>query len=195
VSPAASGPTPAEVLALALDRPPTLGSGRLVCLDGPAGSGKTTWAAGIAELAPDTLVVHMDDLYPGWSGLSAVDAQLDSLLLPLAEDRPGSYRRYDWLAGEFAERVMVDPAPLLVLEGVGCGASRFAPLVTVLVWVEAPERIRMERGLARDGDAFAPHWEQWATDENEVFARERTRERSDVRIDGAQPYPAADSSP
>ncbi len=179
---------------MALDRSPTLGSGRLVCLDGPAGSGKTTWAAGIAMLAPNARVVHMDDLYAGWSGLPGVDAQLEDLLLPLAEDRPGSYRRYDWLAGEFAERVVVDPAPLLVVEGVGCGAARFAPLVTVLAWVEAPEDVRMERGIARDGDAFAPHWEQWAADEDVMFAHERTRERADVHIDGAQPYPAADPS-
>ena len=175
---------------MAMSRPPTLGSGRLICLDGPAGSGKTTWAAGIAQLASDATVVHMDDLYPGWSGLPEVDVRLDGLLRPLAEDRPGSYRRYDWVAGEYAERVVVGPVPLLVVEGVGCGAFRFADLVTVLVWVEAPERLRRDRGIARDGDAFAPHWEQWAVDEAEVFARERTRERADVRIDGAQPYPA-----
>ena len=173
-----------------MSRPPTLGSGRLICLDGPAGSGKTTWAAGIAQLASDATVVHVDDLYPGWSGLPEVDAQLDGLLRPLAEDRPGSYRRYDWVAGEYAERVVVGPVPLLVVEGVGCGAIRSADLVTVLVWVEAPERLRRDRGIARDGDPFAPHWEQWAVDEAEVFARERTRERADVRIDGAQPYPA-----
>ncbi len=196
MSPAASpGPTPAEILSLAQDRQPTLGSGRLICLDGPAGSGKTTWAAGIAELASVATVVHMDDLYPGWSGLSEVDAQLDDILRPLAEDRPGSYRRYDWAAGEFAERVVIDPAPLLVIEGVGCGASRFADLVTVLAWIEAPEHLRMKRGIARDGEAFAPHWEQWAVDEAELFARERTRERADVRIDGARPYPAPDSIP
>jgi len=136
----------------------------------------------------------MDDLYPGWSGLSEVGAQLGDVLLPLAEDLPGSYRRYDWVAGEFAERVVVDPAALLILEGVGCGASRFASLVTLLVWIEAPAHLRMERGLARDGDAFAPHWTQWAADESVVFARERTRERADVRIDGAQPYPAGDTN-
>jgi uridine kinase len=192
VSPAAShGPSAAGILALVLDRPPTLGSGRLICFDGPAGSGKTTWATELAHLAVDATLVHMDDLYAGWSGLPEVDAQLDGLLLPLAEDRPGSYRRYDWVAGEYAETVVVEPAPLLVIEGVGSGASRFAPLVTLLAWVEAPEQIRLQRGLARDGDAFAPHWEQWAADEDKVFAHERTRERADVRIDGAQPFPAA----
>jgi len=134
--------------------------------------------------------VHMDDLYAGWSGLPEVDAQLDGLLRPLAGNQPGSYRRYDWVAGEFAERVVVDPAPLLVVEGVGCWAARFADLVTALVWIEAPAHLRMERGIARDGDAFAPYWEQWAIAEAELFAREGTRERADVHIDGAQPYPA-----
>jgi len=182
-----TAPTPYSILRLALDRQPTLGEGRLVCFDGPAGSGKTTWAAAIGQLAPGSLGIHMDDLFPGWSGLPLVDEQLHHLLTPLAEGRPGGYRRYDWLAGEFAETVRVDPVPLLLLEGVGSGASRFGPLQTALVWVEAPHDERMRRGIERDGDAFAPYWEQWATDEGELFARERTRERADVVVDGTRP--------
>jgi hypothetical protein len=130
----------------------------------------------------------MDDLYPGWSGLPRVDQQLEGLLMPLAEGRSGRYRRYDWLAGEFAETVRVDPVPLLVLEGVGSGAGRFAALQTVLVWVEAPYDVRLRRGIERDGDAFAPYWEQWARDERELFAREGTCERADVVVDGTRPY-------
>jgi hypothetical protein len=130
----------------------------------------------------------MDDLFPGWSGLPHVDEQLDGLLSPLGEGRPGSYRRYDWLAGEFAETVVVEPVALLVLEGVGSGASRFDGLRTVLAWVEAPYDVRMHRGIERDGDTFAPYWEQWARDEQELFARERTRERADVVVDGTAPH-------
>ena len=37
------------MLALAASRPPTLGAGRLVCVDGPAGSGKTTLARALAR--------------------------------------------------------------------------------------------------------------------------------------------------
>lgn len=180
-------PSPASVLRLATDRRPTLGESRLVCLDGPAGSGKTTWAAAIAALAPGALVIHMDDVFPGWSGLPRIDEQLHDLLTPLSGGRPGSYRRYDWLAGEFAETVTVEPGPLLLLEGVGSGASRFGALHTVLVWVEAPHHERMRRGIERDGDAFAPYWEQWAADEADLFARERTRERADVVVDGTAP--------
>jgi energy-coupling factor transporter ATP-binding protein EcfA2 len=180
---------PAQVLELLDERPATLGDGRLVSIDGPAGSGKTTLADAVAQgSTAESRVIHMDDLFPGWSGLPHVDEQLAALLMPLGEGRPGSYRRYDWLAGEFAETVTVPPVPLLVLEGVGSGAGRFSPLRTVLAWVEAPYDERLRRGIERDGDAFAPHWERWARDEEVLFARERTRERADLLVDGTRPY-------
>lgn len=174
-----------RVLELASSRPQTLGEGRLVCVDGPAGSGKTTLAGATAMAAPDAVVVHMDDLYEGWDGLPTVDAQLANLLQPLSEGRTGRYRRWDWHADRWAEQVEVRPAPLLVIEGVGSGSLVAAPFTTVLVWVEAPYDLRMRRGIERDGDAFAPYWESWAAAEEEHFARHRTRERADLRVDGA----------
>ncbi len=135
--------------------------------------------------------MHMDDLYAGWSGIDhAVTAQLDSILLPLAEGRAGSYRRFDWVADEFAEEHVVEPSPLLVLEGVGSGTRAHADLCTVLVWVDAPEDLRMVRGIERDGEGFRVQWQAWAESEQRVFERERTWARADVRVDGtgaAQP--------
>jgi uridine kinase len=163
-------------------RPPAYGGGRLLCIDGPSGSGKTTLAAEVAALEPGARVLHMDDLFEGWGGLPTVDAQLDGLLRPIAEERPGHYRRYDWHLGAYAETVAVEPAPLLVLEGVGSGSLVVADLVTVLVWVEAPRDVRMRRGIERDGEAFAPHWEAWAVAEQEHFARHGTRERADLVV-------------
>ncbi len=58
----------ALVVQHALSRPPTLGAGRLVCVDGPAGSGKTSLADAVARRTA-AQVVHMDDLYGGWDGL------------------------------------------------------------------------------------------------------------------------------
>jgi uridine kinase len=171
------------LLDLARSRPPTLGAGRLVCIDGPAGSGKTTLAAAVAALEPAARVVHMDDLYDGWGGLSRLTDQLTDLLRPLSRGATSRYRRYDWVAGRYAETVTVEPAPLLVLEGVGCGARRHADLVTALAWVEAPADVRLRRGLARDGEAMRPHWERWQVDEAAVFDREDTRRRADVIVD------------
>jgi uridine kinase len=176
-------PASARVLELAVARPPTLGSGRLICVDGPAGAGKTVLAAAIARRHPAS-VVHMDDLYPGWDGLPQVADQLESLLRPLADGRAGTYRRYDWHLGRFAETVAVPPSDLLVVEGVGSGSRVVADLATVLVWVEAPYDLRMRRGIERDGEAFEPHWEAWAQAEQEHFALERTRDRADLLVDG-----------
>ncbi len=126
----------------------------------------------------------MDDLYPGWDGLAEVDAQLETMLRPLAEGESGSYRRYDWHLGRFAETVAVPPVELMVIEGVGSGSTTIEDLVTVLAWVGAPYELRMRRGIERDGDDFAPHWGAWALAEREHFERHRTRDRADLVVDG-----------
>ena len=170
---------------LALTRPATLADGRLVCLDGPAGSGKTTLAAEVAALVPGAQVVHMDDLYAGWSGIDhAVTDQLDSILLPLAEGLAGSYRRFDWASDRFAETHVVQPGPLLVVEGVGSGTIAHAALRTVLVWVTAPRELRVSRGVERGGEGIRDHWQLWEVSEQVVFDREDTEARADVRVDG-----------
>ena len=166
---------------IAMSRPATLGPGRLICIDGPAGSGKTTLATALAELT-QAPVIHMDDLYAGWDGLAAGIAQLDTVLLPLVEGAPGSYRRYDWHRRTFAETVLVPPSPLLVIEGVGSGAAAYDGFRTALAWVDAPEELRRQRGLDRDGDTFAPHWDAWAAAEHEHFAANDTATRADVVV-------------
>ena len=176
------------VLDLVRRRPQPPGRGAVLAVDGPAGSGKTTLAAAVADLVPGASVVHTDDMLAGWTGLPGLSEALLGLLEPLAAGGPGRYRRFDWDADRFAEEVVVDPSPLLVVEGVGSGA--LPGLVTVLAWVEAPYDLRIRRGIARDGDAFAPHWETWADAEMAHFAEHRTRERADVVIDGTGRGPA-----
>lgn len=173
------------VVALAMSRPPTLDDTRLVCIDGPAGSGKTTLAGEVAALASGAQVVHMDDLYAGWSGIEhAVTDQLDGILLPLAQGRPGAYRRFDWHADAFAETHVVEPGPLVVLEGVGSGTTAHAGLRTVLVWVEAPRDLRLDRGVERDGENLRGRWHAWEVAEQRVFDREQPRSHADVLVDG-----------
>lgn len=172
-----------RMLALVRGGPATLGPGRLLCIDGPAGSGKTTLADDVATLAPDAVVVHTDDLLQGWRGLPVLADTVRDVLVPLAEGRTGTWTRWDWHASAWAERHRLSPGGLLVLEGVGAWSPGIARWVGALAWVEAAYDVRMARGLARDGDDFAPYWEQWAADEAELFARDRTRDHADLVIE------------
>jgi hypothetical protein len=77
----------------------------------------------------------------------------------------------------------VDPVDLLVVEGVGSGASSYASSITTLVWLEAPPALRLARGIAGRG-AAPPQWLRFMCDEEDLFRRERTRERADLVVDG-----------
>ena len=173
----------ALVVDLAASRPATLGTGRLVCVDGPAGSGKTTLATALSART-GAQVVHMDDLMHGWEGATETTTQLRHLLQPMVDHRPGSYEQWDWHEHRVARRVSVPARPWLVVEGVGSANPEIAPLVTVLVWVEADDELRLARGLERDGVAMREHWLQFMRDEAAMFAAHRTRERADVVVDG-----------
>ena len=180
----------ADVAARVLATPPRCGRTRLVCVDGPSGSGKTVLAARLAHALGDPPVLHLDDLYPGWDGLAeAVPLVHDQVVAPLAGGRAARYRRYDWKRGGYAEEHDLGTPPLLLVEGVAAGSRPIAAYAVLLVWVDAPRAERFRRGIERDGEAYRPHWERWARQEDAHFAAQDTRRRADLRVDGAPVVP------
>lgn len=168
---------------------PALGSTRLVTVDGPAGSGKTTFAHDLAaRLTSEGLschVMHLDDALAGWTGLDVgVDQLLTRVLAPLARSRPGSFRRFDWHAKAWAEDVVVPVRDVLVVEGCGSAPRAAARWTTLIAWVETDREERLARGLERDGEEMRADWLRWMVSEQEVFDREGPRERADLWLDG-----------
>jgi uridine kinase len=162
---------------------PRLGATRLVCVDGPAGSGKTTFAGRLAaELGAP--VLHMDDVYAGWTLTGGFARLAAGVLRPLRAGRPGAVHRYDWAAGRFAELLPVPAGPALVVEGCGSAPRDVDPYVVLRVWVEAPRTVRMARGIARDGEALRAQWLRWQQQEEAEFAGQDTRARADLLVDG-----------
>lgn len=153
----------------------------VVLIDGPSGSGKSTLADRLAAAWPAPVqLVRLDELYPGWDGLSAgSDAVASTLLRPLA---PG-YRRWDWASGRPADWVALDADAPLIVEGCGALTPANRALATFGIWVDAPEPVRRARALAREPD-YAEHWEQWAAQEREHRRRHRPRALADLVVAG-----------
>jgi energy-coupling factor transporter ATP-binding protein EcfA2 len=182
-----------RVVGLLRAAPARAGRTRVLAIDGHSGAGKTTLAEAVRavlEAEPDAgpvPVVHLDSIYPGWDGLAdSIPRLVEWVLRPLAEGRPVRYRRYDWDRDEYAEWIDVptDPIPsVLIVEGAGAGSLPCAPYLSLLVWMEAPVTERFDRGMARDGDTYRPHWQRWADQEAQHFAEHDPRGRADLRLD------------
>jgi len=185
----------ADLARAVLDAAPRLGPVRLVAVDGPAGSGKTTFAGrlGRALRAAGATVaeVHTDDLLEGWADTVSFWPRLEQQVLgPLRRGESGAYRRYDWDQGKF--RVELIPVPVtdvLIVEGVTTARTAIRGELTLAVWLAAPRELRLARGIERDGEALRPQWLRWMADEATHFAADRTEARADLRVDGAPGTP------
>ena len=177
-----------HIVDLTLSSGPSSGLTRVLAVDGPAGSGKTTLAAQLAEAFDarrlGVVVLHMDDFYEGWEGLRPdLEPRIVAQVFePLADGRPGHWQRYDWHAARFDEWIDLPVVDVLVLEGCGSGAQAYDSYRSVLVWVEADRETRVARGVERDGEQVLPQWLAWMDREEAHFRLNATRSRADVVV-------------
>lgn len=137
-----------------------------VLIDGHSGAGKTTLAEQLGEHTGVT-VVHMDDFYPGWSGLAAGSRMIADGVL----SRSGAhFIRWDWVRDCPGETVCVDEKASLVVEGSGAltpatlaAAAARGAVLTVRVVCDDAER--KTRALERD-PGYAAFWDMWAAQED-----------------------------
>lgn len=154
----------------------------VVLIDGGAGSGKSTLAAELAERWPTSAtpqVVCTDQFCPGWDGLAVAAARVPQVIAT------NEFVEWDWIAEAPGEPRHLDPRRPLIIEGCGAITPASRELATLAIWMDAPEELRRERALARDGELFAPHWQQWAEQEQRHWNAGRPWELADLVIDVA----------
>jgi uridine kinase len=150
-----------------------------VGIGGRGGSGKSTLAAQI----PHAQIVGTDEFWDG-SGFDLERLHAE-VFAPLLVARTARYDAWDWEARRAGGTRIVEPRGVVVVEGVCALHRMFRDAYDVRVWVEAPYDVRLERGIARDGEAARRTWvERWMPMENRYVERDDPVACADIVVDG-----------
>ncbi|MFD0273469.1 uridine kinase [Kitasatospora sp. NPDC127111] len=142
------------------------GGTRLVAIDGPGGSGKTTLAAAVSLQVDDAVIVHVDDFYrplpdeererldaeQGYHRYFDWERLRDEVLIPLRDDRAARYQVYDWATGQLGGWREIAPGTAVIVEGVYSARPELAPYYHFTAYVDAPRDLCLRRVRARGAD-------------------------------------------
>ena len=159
----------------------------LYAIDGPAGAGKTTFAAKLeAELSVNgsVRVIHMDDLYNGWSNaLSNPLAEiLDRISTAHIAGREFVIKVFNWHTMAFDREEKITPTDYLIIEGVGAAQQIVRETGATTYWLDIEPEIGLQRVLDRDGAHLEVQMRQWQVDQDKHFARDETRENCEFKL-------------
>ena len=159
----------------------------LYAIDGPAGAGKTTFAAKLeAELSVNgsVRVIHMDDLYNGWdNALSNPLAEiLDRISTAHIAGREFIIKVFNWHTMAFDREERITPTDYLIIEGVGAAQQIVRETGATTYWLDIEPEIGLQRVLARDGAHIEVQMRQWQIDQDKHFARDETRENCEFKL-------------
>ncbi|MFF8603414.1 uridine kinase [Streptomyces sp. NPDC015232] len=162
--------------------PPSCGPVRLVAVDGHAGSGKSTLAGRLSAALGGAPVLHLDDLASHAELFEWTGRLLDQVVGPLSEGRAARYHPYDWNLRAFGPARTLEPAPVVLVEGVGAGRRVLRPFLARLLWMERGPEESWARGRRRDGPTQAAFWDGWTVAETRHFAEDPSRPFADTLV-------------
>ena len=161
----------------------------IITIDGVEGAGKTTLAAYRADEYKDRTtvsVIHMDDLYDGWSDPlgEALSRKLELIASAHREGRDLELTKYDWLRDYPGDLLPIPSTELLILEGVGSGQSSIREFVETKIWIDLEPIVGLRRVLARDGFEIEEQMLGFLEAQRIHFVEEGTREAADFHLNG-----------
>lgn len=161
----------------------------IVTIDGVAGAGKTMLASAMKEKYKNHFsvqVIHMDDLYNGWENPFAPVLSKKLIEIVQAHLAATSYETtiHNWLDSVAESRLIVEPADMLIIEGVGSGQRSIREFVSTKIWIEFDPIVGLKRVLARDGANIEKEMLGFLEDQRVHFIEEGTREAADFLLFG-----------
>lgn len=162
--------------------PPSLGPVRLIGIDGHAGSGKSTFAGRLAEALGGAPVLHLDDVATHEELFDWPERLRAQVLEPLAAGRPAHWAPYDWVERRFGPERVLEPVPVLLVEGVGAGRRALRPYLAWLLWMETSRAKSWGRGRNRDGHTLSDFWDGWERAERTHFSNDPSRPFADTLV-------------
>ena len=163
------------------------GQTKIIVIDGPAGSGKTTLAKSLSRLLENCPIIHMDEIYDGWENAlsSKTFSDLsDWIIKPLSENKSIEFIKYDWYQEKRIEKVLINHPNILIVEGVGASSSEISEQACLKLWIEVTKELGISRVLERDGQQIQEEMKRWQTQESKFFIENNSKENSDIWIDG-----------
>jgi uridine kinase len=159
----------------------------VVGIGGHGASGKSTLAAKLASMLDGVQVIPTDAF---WNGSSFDLARLRTEVLDvLLAGETASYDAWDWASASAAGRRLVEPTGVVIIDGVCALHEMFRADLDVRIWVDTPADIRLERGVARDGEASRSRWvDVWMPNEARYVAHDRPIECAHIIIDGTADF-------
>jgi uridine kinase len=165
----------------------TCGQAKLIIIDGPAGSGKTTLAKSLSRLLENCPIIHMDEIYEGWENALSPKTFIDLtdwVINPLLESKPIEFIKYDWYLEKRIEKVVINLPKFLIIEGVGSSSFDISKYACLKLWIEVRKQTGINRVLTRDGLQIQDQMKHWQIRESKFFVDNNSKENSDIWIDG-----------
>jgi uridine kinase len=171
---------------------------RLVAIDGPGGSGKTSLARAVAEWLDGAPVIHGDDFYrpmpdPERERLDAEAGYLRyfdgerlraQVLAPLRSGTAACYQRYDWATNRLGvDWHEVAAGEFVIVEGVYTARPELASYYHLTTYVDTPREICLQRQRAR-GENPEDWIRRWRAAEDHYLRTTRPQTRVDLVVRG-----------
>ena len=155
----------------------------VIAIDGMSGSGKSTFAALLQEIFPESNLFHMDDYFlrpeqRTEARLNEVGGNVDyerfydEIIYHLNNPDGLSYRKYDCCSQKLQEDSFIAWKPLIIIEGSYSHHPYFKEAYDLRVFLDIPAEEQKRRILLRNGEFMLERFiSEWIPKENAYFEK------------------------